>query len=59
MRRPLVGWGRGTRDSVRPPSLAYAMVIGDTKRDLVPGSRPPDVGRENDGPALGDALAFG
>jgi hypothetical protein len=59
MRRPLAGWGRGTGDSVRPPSLAYAMVIGDIKRDLVSGSRPPDVDQQNDGPALDDAHAFG
>ncbi len=44
-------------DCVRPPSLAYALVIGDIGGAVVAGTGPAHVGTEDDEVTLGGTHA--
>jgi hypothetical protein len=48
--------GRRSGDCVRPPSLAYALVIGDTGGAVVAGTNAPHVGSEVDAVTMDGTL---
>ena len=51
------GRGRRSGDSVRPPSLAYALVIGDIGGAVVAETGPGHLGAEDDKVTVGGTLA--
>ena len=52
------GRGRGTGECAQPPSLAYAVVIGDIERVLVAGPGQADADAEDSEAAGRAAVAF-